>query len=115
MFKFNIDFRWEEFCFLISFNCFATESIHMRQQKSGSTNNIASLMGVHYQQLVPRTAKVTQLGGTKKLLRRLGLKERAECYLIDSSGPVKLTLWESLIQEVKDGKTYTFKDLRVLK
>lgn len=31
------------------------------------TNNIVSLMGVHYQQLVTITAKVTQLGGTKKV------------------------------------------------
>lgn len=79
------------------------------------TNNIASLMGVHYQQLVTITAKVTQLGGTKKVSTRSGLKEKAECYLVDPSGSIKLILWESLIQEVQDGKTYTFNNLRVLK
>ena len=72
------------------------------------TNNIASLMGVHYQQLVTIAAKVTQLGGTKK---RSGLKEKAECYLVDPSGSIKHILWESLIQEVQDGKTYTFNNL----
>ncbi|CAH3186019.1 unnamed protein product, partial [Porites evermanni] len=79
------------------------------------TNNIASLMGVHYQQLVTITTKVTQLGGTKKVSTRSGLKEKAECYLVDPSGSIKLILWESLFQEVQDGKTYTFNNLRVLK
>ncbi|CAH3146135.1 unnamed protein product [Porites lobata] len=77
-----------------------------------ASNNIASLMGVHYQQLVTIAAKVTQLGGTKK---RSGLKEKAECFLVDPSGSIKHILWESLIQEVQDGKTYTFNNLRVIK
>ncbi|PFX25326.1 E3 ubiquitin-protein ligase DTX3L [Stylophora pistillata] len=76
------------------------------------TNNIASLIG---QQLVTITAKVTQLGGTKKVSTRSGLKEKAECYQVYPFGSIKLILWESLTQEVQDGKTYTFNSLRVLK
>lgn len=79
------------------------------------TNNIASLMGVHYQQLITITAKVTQLAGTKKASTRFGLKEKAECYLVDPSGSIKLTLWESLIHQVQAGNTCTFKNLKVLK
>lgn len=49
------------------------------------TNNIASLTGVHLNQLVAITAKVTQLAGTKRVNTRSGVKEKVDCYLVDPS------------------------------
>ena len=80
------------------------------------TNNIASLRGVHYQQLVTITAiKSNTTRRNQESINTFGSKRKSRMLLVDPSGSIKLILWESLIQEVQDGKTYTFNNLRVLK
>lgn len=79
------------------------------------TNNIASLSGVHFQQLITIKAKVTKISGTKKVTTANGEKCKAECFLSDPSGTITLTLWEDKINEVSEGKTYTFHNVRVIK
>ena len=79
------------------------------------TNNIASLSGVHFQQLITIKAKVTNMGATKTVNTSNGVKRKADCYLTDPSGTIKLTLWEDFINDVQEGKTYTFHNVRVIK
>ena len=79
------------------------------------TNNIASLSGVHFQQLITIKAKVTNMGATKTVNTSNGVKRKADCYLIDPSGTIKLTLWEDFINDVQEGKTYTFHNVSVIK
>ena len=71
------------------------------------TNNIALLSGVHLQQLITIKAKVTRTGATKTVTTSNGVKRKADCYLIDSSGTIKLPLWKDFINHVQEGKTYT--------
>ena len=79
------------------------------------TNNIASLSGVHYQQLITIKAKATKISASKKVTTSNGVKEKAECYLSDPSGTIKLTMWEDFIKNVEEGKTYQFHNVRVIK
>ena len=79
------------------------------------TNNIASLSGVHFQQLITIKAKVTRMGATKTVITSNGVKRKADCSLTDPSGTIKLTLWEDFINDVQEGKTYTFYNVRVIK
>lgn len=51
----------------------------------------------------------------KKVTIANGVKQKAECFLSDPSGTIKLTLWEDKINDVKEGKTYTFHNVRVIK
>jgi len=61
------------------------------------TTNIASLSGVHLQQLNTIKAKVTPTGAAKTVNTSNGVKRKADCYLADPSGTIKLTLWKDLI------------------
>lgn len=56
------------------------------------TNNIASLSGVHLQQLITIKAKVTCMGATKTVTTSNGVKRKAECYFTDPSGSITLKL-----------------------
>ena len=79
------------------------------------TNNIASLSGVHFQQLITIKAKVTRMGTTKTVTTSNGVKRKADGYLTDPSRIIKLTLWEDFINDVQEGKTHTFHNVRVIK
>ena len=79
------------------------------------TNNIASLSGVHFQQLITIKAKVARMGASKMVTTSNGVKRKADCYLTDPSGTIKLTVWEDFINDVQEGKTYTFHNVRVIK
>ena len=61
------------------------------------TNNIASLSGVNLQQLITIKAKVLRLGATNMVTTSNSVKRKAECYLTDPSGTIKLKLWENFI------------------
>ena len=80
-----------------------------------TTNSISSLSEVHYQQLITIKGKVVQLSGIKKVNTRNGLKQKTDCYLTDPTGSIKLTLWEDFVNDVQEGKTYTFNNVRVIK
>lgn len=77
------------------------------------SNNIASLCAAHHNQLFTIKGKLIQIIGTKKLAD--GVKEKADCYIGDPSGTIKVTLWENFTTSIQDGKTYTFSKVRVLK
>ena len=80
-----------------------------------STVNLASLTAVNENQLVTLNAKLTQLSGTKRIDTKYGLKKKASAFLIDPYGGLKIDLWEDFINEVKEGGTYTFANVRVRK
>ena len=55
------------------------------------------------------------MGATKMVTASNGVKRKADCSLTDPSGIIKLTLWEDFINDVQEGKTYTFHSVRVIK
>ncbi|XP_048589475.1 uncharacterized protein LOC116604604 [Nematostella vectensis] len=79
------------------------------------TNNIASLTGAHLNQLIDITATVSQLSTIKTMDTRLGEKDKVECYLADPTSAIKLKAWGDHAHEINERKTYTFKNLRVVK
>ena len=77
-----------------------------------STLNISMLSNVTNNQLINLKAKVVHLSGVKKIITRDGTKKlKADCWLLDPSRSIKLTLWEDLITEVADDNTYNFCNL----
>ena len=55
------------------------------------------------------------MGAAKTVTTSNGVKRKADCYLTDPSGTIKLILLEDFINDVQEGKTYTFHNVRVIK
>ena len=55
------------------------------------------------------------MGAAKTVTIINGVKWKADCYLTDPSGTIKLTLWEDFINDVQEGKTHIFHNVRVIK
>lgn len=80
-----------------------------------SSQNIAMLSSVSNNQSLSLKAKVVQLTGIKRVPTKNGIKSKAECWLLDPSGTVRLTIWEEFTAQVTEGNTYTFHNLKLLK
>lgn len=70
---------------------------------------------MHLQQLITIKAKVTCMGATKTVTTSSGVKQKTDCHLTDLSGTIKLGPWQDFINDVQEGKTYTFHNIRVIK
>lgn len=77
--------------------------------------NIASLAAVNNRQLVTLKAEITQLSGIKRISTQYGIKRKLEGILSDAHSSIRIILWEDFTEQVKDGDTYNFKNLRVRK
>lgn len=114
--KFKLDDKNNNKTILLNYGAEIIDTtVDFEPQPIPPTNNIASLTGAHLHQLVTITGKVTQLTGIKKVNTQSGVKRKVDCYLIDPSGSIKLTAWEHHTQELAEGKTYRFENLRVTK
>ncbi|CAB3979082.1 Hypothetical predicted protein [Paramuricea clavata] len=75
--------------------------------------NISSLSAINENQLVTLKAKVVQLSGEKIITTRSGPKKKREGFLVDPFGSIRIVIWESFCEDVEDGETYNFKNIRV--
>ena len=80
-----------------------------------SSQNIAMLSAVTNNQSVSLKAKVVQLSGIKRVTTKNGIKPKAECWLLDPSGSVRVTLWEPFIQQVTEGNRHTLQNPKSVK
>ena len=78
----------------------AETKVSFPPKPKSQTNNIASLSGVHLQQLTTIKTKVLRIGATNMVTTSNSVKRKAECYLTDPSGTTDLKLWEDFINDV---------------
>jgi len=50
-------------------------------------------------------AKIEEKGEARKVNTKYGEKKVCDCYIVDESGRIKLSLWEEDIEKVKNGNT----------
>ena len=62
----------------------------------------------------PRKGKFSQICGTKKVNTANRMKEKADCYISDSTTTIKMTLWDNFTTSDQDDKTYTSSNVKVL-
>ena len=74
-------------------------------------NNIASLSGVHFQQLITVKTKVTHMGATKTVTTSNAVKPKDA--VISLTHQEQYTI--DFINDVQEGETYTCHNLRVIK
>ena len=88
-------------------------AIDFDKVKLPTTMNLSTFKSVCPGQIVTVTAKVTHLYpsktvGSKNLQLQHGI-------IADPSGTMKMTLWENFVGSIKQGDTYTFRDICVYK
>ena len=78
-----------------------------------TTMNLSTIKSVCPGQIVTVTAKVTHLYPSKTVgSKNLQLQH---VIIADPSGTMKMTLWENFVGSIKQGDTYTFRDICVYK
>lgn len=75
--------------------------------------NIASLSQVASDQLVCVKGTVKEVSCVKKVIIDGNSVDKQQCYIVDPSGFIKLVIWGSHVDTVKEGETYTFNKVRV--
>ena len=81
--------------------------------KLPTTMNLSTIKSVCSGQIVTVTAKVTHLYPSKTVgSKNLQLQH---AIIADPSGTMKMTLWENFVGSIKQGDTYTFRDICVYK
>lgn len=80
-----------------------------------TTTTVGSLKDLKAGQLLTLTAMANNLGSIKELNKRAtGEKVNIrECQIIDPTGSVMLVLWASFADNIVDGQTYKFSNLRL--
>ena len=80
-----------------------------------TTVSIPSITSVNPGQLVDVKANLLYLSGEKKANTMNGPKSKVEATLRDPFGSIRITHWEQYTNQVQEGKTYAFKNLKVRK
>lgn len=80
-----------------------------------TTTTVGSLKDLKAGQLLTLTAMANNLGSIKELNKRAtGEKVNIrECQITDPTGSVMLVLWASFADNIVDGQTYKFSNLRL--
>lgn len=76
---------------------------------------ISSVADVTSGQLVSVKGKVLHLTSQKKVVYPDKVLQKQECYIVDPTGQIKVTLWEDYTDQVEQGKTYNFRMFRLRK
>lgn len=84
-------------------------------QKMPPVQNISSLSPVNDRQVITIKAKIVQLSGVKVIGTRYGPKKKREGFLVDPYSSIKIVLWENFTNEVTEGETYNFINIKVRK
>ena len=88
-------------------------AIDFDKVKLPTTMNLSTIKSVCPGQIVTVTAKVTHLYLSKTVgSENLQLQH---AIIADPSGTMKMTLWENFVGSIKQGDTYTFRDICVYK
>ena len=88
-------------------------AIDFDKVKLPTTMNLSTIKSVCPGQIVTVTAKVTHLYLSKTVgSENLQLQH---AIIADPSGTIKVTLWENFVGSIKQGDTYTFRDICVYK
>ena len=77
--------------------------------------NIATLSSVAIGQLVNIKGQLVQLKALKKFKTETGTKVKADAFLLDPHGCIKITLWEDFACQCQQDNTYTFENVRLQK
>ena len=75
--------------------------------------NVSSLSAINEHQLVTIKAKVVELSGEKITNTRWGAKKKREGFLVDPFGFIRIVVWDDFCNEVENGETHSFKNIRV--
>ena len=88
-------------------------AIDFDKVKLPTTMNLSTIKSVCPGQIVTVTAKVTHL----YLSKTVGYEnvQLQHAIIADPSGTMKMTLWENFVGSIKQGDTYTFRDICVYK
>ena len=79
------------------------------------TTTIGSLKDLKAGQLLTFTAMANNLSPIKEITKRATNEKLhvRDCQITDPTGSIKLVLWQSFAEQVKDGQTYKFTNLRL--
>ena len=80
-----------------------------------STFDLAMLKTIAPGQLITVKAKVTALREAKTLQTSRGTLKMMEGQIVDPQGYSKIVFWEKFCDQVEEGKTYIFENIRVKK
>ncbi|KAL9951777.1 hypothetical protein ACROYT_G044503 [Oculina patagonica] len=89
------------------------QAIDFDKEPIPTTMSLATIKSVCPGQIVTVTAKVTHLFPSKTVGSKPLQVQNA--IIADPSGTTKLTLWENFVGTIKQGNTYTFRDICVYK
>lgn len=89
--------------------------IDFKPRSMEATQTITTLSSANSGQLVTLKAKVVQLSAPKKIKTKNGFLTKAEAFLIDPHGSIKVVLWENFATQLQEATTYVFTNLRVQK
>ena len=81
----------------------------------GSTFDLAMLKTIAPGQLITVNAKVTALREAKTLQTSRGTLKMMEGQIVDPQGHSKIVFWEKFCDQVEEGTTYIFENIRVKK
>ena len=98
--------------------CEAPEKLSFQPAKGfecKDTVNISAIKDFANLETISIKAKLCELSGTKATTTRFGTLKKQVAYVADSSGSIKVILWERFTDILEEGKTYLFKNISVKK